>query len=477
MNIRFILLSLATAASIAMATAQPMKIPSGGNTSSQKQSATQKQQAQAPRPRYAVPVNIRPAVWYKGGEAAVFPTFRYPAQQQPAYTVFAVYCNSDTAAQGLWQLTDSLWQRASACSKRNAAGRSIVQTNLGGVPKPAGDSLIFTLGRDSLHGSFSGELEECLFYPAALRHVERIVTESYLALKYGVTLRSDYLSPEGMLIWDNQANRRYTHGVSGIGRDTVFGLQRTSCISAEDSTLYIQLLPAAGDSTAELLPGQYLLCGHSPVGVDFGTDVAIVSGGSGELLLELLERKWLVHATNTQGFRTRLSFRRDSLPEADTLYLLVDRSGKGNFDFSDCYGPFAVPQTGNLVLDLAWDADSSGTDVFTFARKAMLSRSQSLGDEDPEEAEFNGVPAAPRAAGSADAECYPNPASDVLHVRVSIPAAVTAVVTDGQGSVLYRKQYPAGDFDLDVRGFAAGSYVLHLRTASGIRRYSFIVER
>ena len=475
MNIRSILFTLAAAAGIATAAAQPMKIPSGGSTSSQQQSARQKQHA--PVPRYAVPVNIRPAVWYKGGGRTAFSTFRYPAKRQPSYTVFTVYRSGDTSAHGLWQLTDSLRQRASACSRRNAAWSPVVQTNLGGVPKPAGDSLTFILGRDSLHGSFSGELEECLFYPTALRQVERIVTESYLALKYGVTLHSDYLSPEGTLVWDSRADRRYTHGVAGIGRDTVFGLQRTACIPAEDSTLCIRLLPATGESKEGLLPGQYLLCGHSPAGMDFGTEVAIVSGGSGELLLELLERKWLVRATRTQGFRTRLSFRRDSLPEADTLYLLVDRSGKGDFDFSDCHGPFAVPRTGSLVLDLAWDADSSGTDVFTFARRALPGRSRALGGEEPEEAAFNGVPSAPRAAGGADAECYPNPVSDVLHVRASIPAAVTAVVTDGQGSVLYRKQYPGGNFDLDVRGFAAGSYVLHLRTAAVTRRYSFIVER
>ena len=209
----------------------------------------------------------------------------------------------------------------------------------------------------------------------------------------------------------------------------------------------------------------------------FGTDVAIVNGGGDELLLELLERKWLVRATCTQGLRTRLAFRRDSLPEADTLYLLVDRSGRGDFDFSDCYGPFTVPQSACLSIDLAWDTDSSGTDVFTFARKALPSRSRMLCDEEAEEEAFNGVPAAPRASGRPDAECYPNPASDVLHVRTDISSAVLAVVTDGQGGVLYRKQFPGGSFDLDVRGFASGSYLLHLRTSAGDRKYSFVVER
>lgn len=475
MNTKSFLLTVAAAAGIALASAQPMKLPSGGNTSSQRpQSAAQK--PQTVRPRYAVPVNITPAAWYKSGAKAAFPTFRYPAKQQASYTVFTVYRSGDTLPHGLWQLRDSLRQNASACSRRNAAGQMIVQTNLGGVPGPAGDSLSFTLGRDSLYGDFSGQLEECLFYPTALRQVERIVTESYLALKYGVTLHSDYLSPEGTLIWDNRSDRRYTHGVAGLGRDTVFGLHRTFSVSEEDSTFSMQLLLPADGSKSGLRPGQYLLCGHSPAGMDFGTDVAIVNGG-GELLLELLERKWMVRATRTQGLRTRLAFRRDSLPEADTLYLLVDRSGRGDFDFSDCYGPFTVPRTGSLILDLAWDTDSSGTDVFTFARKALPDRSRMLCDEEAEEEAFNGVPAAPRASGRPDAECYPNPASDVLHVRTDISSAVLAVVTDGQGGVLYRKQFPGGSFDLDVRGFASGSYLLHLRTSAGDRKYSFVVER
>ena len=209
----------------------------------------------------------------------------------------------------------------------------------------------------------------------------------------------------------------------------------------------------------------------------FGTDVAIVNGGGDELLLELLERKWLVRATCTQGLRTRLAFRRDSLPEADTLYLLVDRSGRGDFDFSDCYGPFTVPQSACLSIDLAWDPDSSGTDVFTFARKALPDRSQMLSGETPEKEAFNGAVSVAGTSAGADAECYPNPASDVLHVRTDISAAVLAVVTDGQGGVLYRQQFPSGSFNLDVRGFASGSYGLHLRTSAGVRRYSFIVER
>ena len=476
MNTKSFLLTLAAAAGIVLAGAQPMKLPSGGNTSSQRpQSAAQK--PQTVRPRYAVPVNITPAVWYKSGTKDAFPTFRYPARKRPSYTVFAVYRSGDTSAHGLWQLGDSLGQRASACSRRNAAGKMIVQTNIGGLPKPAGDSLSFTLGRDSLYGRYSGQLEECLFYPTALRQVERIVTESYLALKYGVTLHSDYLSPEGTLIWDNRSDRRYTHGVAGLGRDTVFGLHRTFSVSEEDSTLSVQLLPPVDGSKPGLQPGQYLLYGHSPEGMDFGTEVAIADGGRGELLLEMLERKWMVRATRTQGLRTRLAFRRDSLPETDTLYLLVDRSGRGDFDFPDCYGPFAVPRTGSLILNLVWDADSSGTDVFTFARKALPDRSQMLSGETPEKEAFNGAASVAGTSAGADAECYPNPASDVLHVRTDISSAVLAVVTDGQGGVLYRQQFPSGSFDLDVRGFASGSYVLHLRTSAGVRRYSFIVER
>ena len=254
MNTKTFLLTLAAAAGIVLAGAQPMKLPSGGNTSSRKPQPVA-QQPQTPRPRYAVPVNITPAVWYKSGAKAAFPTFRYPVKKRPSYTVFTVYRSADTSAHGLWQLRDSLRQNASACSKRNAAGKMIVQTNLGGVPKPAGDSLSFTLGCDSLHGRYSGQMEECLFYPTALRQVERIVTESYLALKYGVTLHSDYLSPEGTLIWDNRSNRRHTHGVAGIGRDSVFGLHRTFSVSVEDSTFSMQLLLPADGSKSELQPG------------------------------------------------------------------------------------------------------------------------------------------------------------------------------------------------------------------------------
>ena len=85
--------------------------------------------------------------------------------------------------------------------------------------------------------TFDGDIAETLYFPRVLTAAESNRVESYLALKYGVTLNgpmtlesspADYTSSTRPVVWSGVANPIYHHDVAGIGRDGTDLDQRVS---------------------------------------------------------------------------------------------------------------------------------------------------------------------------------------------------------------------------------------------------------
>ena len=392
-----------------------------------------------------------------------------------AVSVCAVWNLADTAERTLWRMADSTGKvAAEAGGKAVRAGVPVVRTDIAGLPRRMRKTpLTLTLGGDSLQNE---ALLEGLFYPYALSQPQRMVAETYLALKHGVTLSEDYLSPKGDTLWFYDTDKPYGHAIAGIGRDTLHGLHRTEGFSAESGLLKLRLLPDGGK--AELLPGEYLLWGASEGKLSFGCGSAFATVADSIVLFDLMERTWLVRATNITNCRTQISVAADSLPGADSLYLLVDHSGKGVFDGADCHGPARADSGGMFTFAVYWDNDNSGADMFTFARAGLpegLMSAMMNGDDGG-----NGDPGAAtgiRNAESAKTVVWPNPASETLHVRSGLAAPVEALVTDSRGRLLVRQHSGQSDFELDVSGLASGSHTLQLRSSEGSRSIPFVVKK
>ncbi len=428
-----------------------------------------------------------------GASRQPLPTFKYradnnadtarqykvaPNKENRAVSVCAVWNLTDTAERTLWRMADSTGKvAAKAGGKAVRAGIPVVRTDIAGLPrKMRKQPLAFSLGGDSVRRE---ALLEGLFYPYALTVSQRMAAESYLALKYGVTLREDYLSPEGDTLWYYDIDKMYNHAIAGIGRDTLHGLHRVEGISAESALLKMRMLPSTNSGRAELLPGQYLLWGGSEGKLSFGAGSAFALVGDSIVLFDLMERTWLVRTTGTSGSRTQLSVSADSLPRTDSLYLLVDRSGKGFFDGSECYGPVRADSNGMFVFDVRWDSDNSGTDFFTFACSGTPERLMSTmmnGDNGG-----NGNPGG--STGIRDARnqggktaVWPNPASERLHVRTMMSAPVEAAITNSQGKLLLRQSFTQPSFEINVGSLATGSYTLRLQSGNNVENIPFVVK-
>lgn len=115
-------------------------------------------------------------------------------------------------------------------------------TILLGTPYSAGN--MNTDYSTSLFGnnSIRGYAPELIVFSRMLTPDERRKVESYLAVKYGITLKGSYLDSEGNLIWDWTENQAYHHRVTAIGNDAAGSLlQPLSATSYEESPTYAAL--------------------------------------------------------------------------------------------------------------------------------------------------------------------------------------------------------------------------------------------
>jgi hypothetical protein len=320
----------------------------------------------------------------------------YDIAKTSRLTVIVVFHSPDTAAEhGIWQvvrdgkqitgLTDKrlLRQKSEYRYPTKKRGIPLINTSMQAFSKIRGkaDSNYFVLGAavlpDSALSSFSGDIAECLVFNRFLKKQDALKIETYLAVKYGITLiESDYISPSEVVLWNYEANKEYSNAMAGIGKDTTFGLNQKQGTSGEEDNL---LTISVGDISTlnknnnfALPEANYLIWGHN--------DKALIYNNIDcDKNYPLLERKWLIQTTYTANnrFPTKVRF---SLPEQyrdtnSTCYLVIDRSGTGDFTAQNIeYIAQNQIDIGGYVYfdDVIWDTDNSGKDAFTFSFGAVI---------------------------------------------------------------------------------------------------------
>ena len=78
---------------------------------------------------------------------------------------------------------------------------------------------------------YNGIIPEVILFDRFISPKERQKVESYLALKYGISLNQEfpvsYLNSNGEIIWDAEINAAYCQNIAGIGRDDLSGLNQS----------------------------------------------------------------------------------------------------------------------------------------------------------------------------------------------------------------------------------------------------------
>lgn len=197
----------------------------------------------------------------------------------------------------------------------------------------------YTLGDDETGGNaFTGFLGDVIAYEGTLTSTERQQVETYLAIKYGITIdqtsATNYLWSDGStVIWNATTNASYNNDIAGIGRDdaSCFSQKQSASVNT-DAILTVGLGAVAADNASNVNTftddGDYLIWGNDNGATAQGSaNEADLPGGIGQRM----SRVWRVDDTGNVG-ATELRFNLNGLnwsTDASDFRLIVAGSGSG----------------------------------------------------------------------------------------------------------------------------------------------------
>jgi hypothetical protein len=180
--------------------------------------------------------------------------------------------------------------------------------------------------------TFGGNFAEIIIFRQYLTNAQRIVVESYLASKYGITVANDF--------WNQTTYTTYNNQIAGIG-------QHTDGSVANSATSAVLSISGGSDRGN----GEWLFWGHNNGDFTTYTSTEIVTGSS-QLRLA---REWVVNETGELGNVT-VSIPAASLPATGlavpNFYLLVDTDGNANFNNATSYPMTLNGANYEVTLDL-----------------------------------------------------------------------------------------------------------------------------
>lgn len=149
---------------------------------------------------------------YSGTAQSKWPSFAMPIGQN---TLLSYNAANGTDMSGL----------ATVSSGVLTMGQNGVEQTFGsmGTFGMNGTRLNIGYGTWNINGAFDGDIQEVIWYRASLAPTDRQKIQSYLALKYGVTLNHNYLSSTGSTIYDVSS---FSGNVTGVGREDCQGLNQ-----------------------------------------------------------------------------------------------------------------------------------------------------------------------------------------------------------------------------------------------------------
>ena len=105
-------------------------------------------------------------------------------------------------------------------------------------------------------GQASGSIAEFIVYETILKDKDIAKIESYLALKYGITLEKSYMNSLGDIIWDRKKDEIFSNNIAGIGRDdqaTLYQKQGTSSSTTDELTIGINKIASSNSANKSVL--------------------------------------------------------------------------------------------------------------------------------------------------------------------------------------------------------------------------------
>lgn len=243
-------------------------------------------------------------------------------------------------------------------------------------------------------GSLNGRVAEIFTFAERLSDTDRQKVESYLGIKYGITLGSgseaekDYINSWDTKVWDATANSDYNYDVAGIGRDSISDLNQKQ--SKSINYLTSVAIGLGGISSTNNLnaseftkDGDFLVWGNNN-GAFTGSSTNTITVATGVTTsLTRIDRKWKIVESNEDA-NGDVSTVFISIPEAafsgftktsseEYALIVADNANFTNGDIID-----VIPLRSNGASSLYTWYNFDSTKYFTFGKTSQLSEDHSI---------------------------------------------------------------------------------------------------
>jgi hypothetical protein len=413
-------------------------------------------------------------------------------------TVFVVYQSADTAVeQAVWRLHIDSAATAGLTTHRMVTARKpivythattaipVLNTMLQNWRVRNPDTLVQSMvlaGSDSL--GFTGKLAEFILFDGALPRHQFVRIHSYLAIKYGITLRDmDYVNGLNEVVWCYRDQQGWNHDVAAIAADTLLGLwQPQGAGMGGGAPLTIAagtLAPEVALNTGTINHGDFLIWGDN--GEALGVPEPDTTTGAQAVVPNLIDRRWqmLRSGATPHLIPTQVVFP-GMLPDSSVVLTLVrDTTGSGRFhsDSVIVYHPDSTDAAGNLYFNNIFWSSAGGREVFTFQafkQGVFVMSEQQTGhpggdDNDPWDQTEQRI----------RCTLFPNPTPGHYSLIIALPDEEQVVVTvfDQAGREVDRQVLPPAALH-HHRGELPhkGIYLINVTTSSESRTLKLIVN-
>ena len=210
---------------------------------------------------------------------------------------------------------------------------------------------------------------EAILWDRNLSLAERKRVETYLAIKYGITLgfngtSMDYISPTtGNVIWSNTSNAGFNSDIAGLGRSDVSGLSQlkshsTNGPNSGDFNDILTVSNGTNFNTPSSLSSDdsYFIWGHNGGATNNTGTIVNFPTDNGEVIETIFSRQWKSQETGTVG-TVMLEFDMNGVAgvgavagsnDLANLRLLIDEDGDYSFGATSI-SPSSFDNTTNIA--------------------------------------------------------------------------------------------------------------------------------
>ncbi|SNS42142.1 choice-of-anchor D domain-containing protein, partial [Dokdonia pacifica] len=183
-----------------------------------------------------------------------------------------------------------------------------------------------TVGGTNYDSHFNGKMSEVISYANPLTIFDQEKIQSYLAIKYGITLHDtnstsitrlgdqNYIDSDGSTIWNVAAHTGYNYDIAGIGRDITSGLNQKQSISVNSGAIVTMGLTEVyntnneniANNTNTIVDKNFLMWGNDNKSLNAAASIIVdlsdgIAGLNTVVDITSVERSWKVVETGTVG--------------------------------------------------------------------------------------------------------------------------------------------------------------------------------